>query len=281
MSNPFRIAGPALISFSGGRTSALMLRRAMDEGLGPDVHVVFANTGKEREGTLNFVQDVSERWGVRVVWVERYRPDPAAPASFREVSFLTASRRGEPFDALIAERKFLPNPVMRFCTQELKIRVMKAWMLARGYESWTNVVGLRADEPHRVAKQRAKESRERWGLAFPLFDAGVTKNDVLLFWKKQPFDLQLRSWEGNCDLCFLKGVRKRSRILEDSPHLAPWWAGHEAAGPTFRADTPRYAALLEQTQRQVRMFPNSLFDEAQLEDDPTDLDECAGYCEAA
>lgn len=276
----FVIKGPAVVSFSGGRTSALMLARMVEVGLLPDVHVLFANTGKEREETLRFVRDVGHLLQVPVRWLERMKVD-GQRATVREVSFETASRRGEPFESLIAERGFLPNPVTRYCTQELKIRVMKAWMLAQGYEHWTNVVGLRADEPHRVAKQRAKEGRERWDLAFPLFDAGVTKSDVILFWKRMPFDLQLRSWEGNCDLCFLKGVGKRTRIIEDSPSAADWWIAQEARiGATFRADTPSYSGLKTTAAAQRRMFDNTLFSADGEPIDPTDLDECGGYCES-
>lgn len=53
--NPYLIAGPALISFSGGRTSAYMLRMILDAHGGTlpdDVHVCFANTGKERFVTI-------------------------------------------------------------------------------------------------------------------------------------------------------------------------------------------------------------------------------------
>lgn len=72
--NPFRIEGPAVISFSGGRTSGLMLRRILDAhdgALPPDVFVVFANTGKERGETLDFVRDCAVHWDVRIRWVER------------------------------------------------------------------------------------------------------------------------------------------------------------------------------------------------------------------
>lgn len=282
--SPFLIEGPAVVSFSGGRTSAYMLRRILDAHGGrlpDDVHVLFANTGKERPETLDFVRDCAEAWGARVVWLER----PAlAEGGFREVTHATASRDGAPFAQLLEERRVLPNSQIRFCTTELKVRPMKAWMLARGYEHWTNVVGLRADEPWRVANGRATAGKERWDMAWPLFDAGVRKADVILFWKKQPFDLRLRSWEGNCDLCHLKGLAKRLRIMEDRPELAAWWIEQErlaAARPgvepqmaLFRKEVPSYAALLERTRAQLRLFDNSEFPDPDQVDDPTDLGDC-------
>lgn len=57
--NPYRIYGPAIISFSGGRSSGYMLHEILmaHEGTLPDdVHVVFANTGKEMGETLDFVR---------------------------------------------------------------------------------------------------------------------------------------------------------------------------------------------------------------------------------
>ena len=227
MANPFHIEGPAVISFSGGRTSAYMLRRILDAGLHPDVHVLFADTAKERAETYDFVRACGEAWGVEIHRVER-------PGQFAQ---------------LITDRKFLPNPVTRFCTQELKIRPMRNWMLAKGYEHWTNVVGIRADEPRRVAKMRAAEEKrtERWDIALPLADAGVTLADVNVFWKAQPFDLQLQPHEGNCDLCFLKSYDKLKNIVRERPDLALWWAEQEARmGATFRNDRPSYAAMLAQ-----------------------------------
>jgi 3'-phosphoadenosine 5'-phosphosulfate sulfotransferase (PAPS reductase)/FAD synthetase len=204
-----------------------MLRRILDEGLRPDVHVIFADTGKERQETYNFIGQVLGRWEVSAVRVQR-------PGQFVQ---------------LITDKKFLPNPIMRFCTQELKLKPMRDWMLARGYEHWTNVVGIRADEPRRVAKMRAAEQTraDKWDIALPLADAGVTESDVMAFWKAQPFDLQLKPDEGNCDLCFLKGYDKVRNIVRDRPDLAEWWAQQEERiGGTFRNDRPSYRAMLNQ-----------------------------------
>lgn len=172
-----------------------------------------------------------------------------------EVTHATASRRGEPFAAMIEKRNFLPNPVSRFCTQELKIRPMRDWMLARGYEHWTNVVGIRADEQRRVARMKdPRRKKDRWDIALPLADAGVTRADVDAFWTAQPFDLRLRPWEGNCDLCFLKGYRKKLRIIEDRPDLATWWIEREREiGAGFRRDQPSYEAMARQVAQQLRL----------------------------
>jgi hypothetical protein len=224
--NPYHIEGPAVISFSGGRTSGYMLRRILDEGLQPDVYVIFADTGKERPETLAFVREVGKRW-TPIQWVSR-------PGQFTQ---------------LITDRKFTPNPVTRFCTQELKIRPMRDWMRAKGYEHWTNVVGIRADEPRRVAKMKAaaETRKERWDIDLPLADAGVTLADVETFWRSQPFDLRLSPHEGNCDLCFLKGYAKIVNIVRERPDLAAWWAEQEERiGGTFRNDRPSYRAMLNQ-----------------------------------
>ena len=70
--NPYRVPRPAVISFSGGRTSAFMLRHIVDAygGRLPDsVSVIFANTGLERPETLEFVDVCGREWGVDIVWV--------------------------------------------------------------------------------------------------------------------------------------------------------------------------------------------------------------------
>lgn len=269
--NPFHIDGPAVVSFSGGRTSGYMLRRILDEGLQPDVHVLFANTGKERPETLDFIHEIETRWQVPVRWLEWRENEPG----FGEVSYANAARRGEPFEQLITLKSLkreangktyglLPNPAMRFCTQYLKIETAKRFIQqVLHFTDWTNAMGIRYDEPRRwhLRGQDLRNPHE-W-IDLPLVAARIDENDIMRFWAREPFDLQLHQHEGNCDLCFLKHPRKRERIARARPDLAQWWIEQERrTGTYFRNDNPPYALLTAQ---------GHLFEE-----DSTDLIEC--YC---
>lgn len=254
---PYRLAAPTIISFSGGRTSAFLLRKVLDAHDGtlpPDVHVLFANTGKERPETLDFVQECSERWHVPVTWLEF---DPNAPHQTRIVDHATASRNGEPFEAAIRTRGYLPNPVSRYCTVLLKIRRMVSYARdVLGWKRWDSVLGLRADEADRVARLTRSSETTRERPRAPLAVAGVTKEDVVAWWQAQPFDLRLPSTDGvtllgNCDLCFLKRASTIRALIADQPELAAWWARAEQTarpktpdGARFRLGRATYTEML-------------------------------------
>lgn len=268
MSDPFKIDGLTAISFSGGRTSAYMLWRVLQSNGGalPEgVEVCFANTGKEREETLRFVRDCAANWGVPIRWIE-YRNNEAG---FALVDFDTASRDGEPFAAIIQKRNYLPNPMARFCTVELKIQPQRHFLHSLGWVDWADLVGIRADEPRRVAKIRANPSGGHAGpeRETPLSSAGVTKKHVGDFWKAQPFDLGLIgrngvTMEGNCDLCFLKGSNIVLTSIKAEPSRAVWWVKQEgsitnakiANGGFFRNDRPSYQQMHDYALAQVDMF---------------------------
>lgn len=229
--------GNVQIAFSGGRTSAYMLHQILEAngGLPDRVQVVFCNTGREMPETLDFVQEVGDIWGVRIVWLEYLSVAPG----FEQVSHNSAYRGGEPFEALIRKRKFLPNVMARFCTTELKIRPAKKYLMSLGWDRWTNCVGLRADEPHRLNKPAPKD---RWTVWTPLADANVSKHDVALFWRKQPFDLRLLNIKGNaplgnCDGCFPKSEANMAAFVREYPERAAWWERMEALASSLTSGT--------------------------------------------
>jgi 3'-phosphoadenosine 5'-phosphosulfate sulfotransferase (PAPS reductase)/FAD synthetase len=192
-------------------------------GIPDRAKVTFQNTGREMPQTLDFVHECSARWNVEVTWLE-YRP--SAPL-FEEVSHNSAARSGEPFEALIRRRKYLPNQQARFCTIELKVRTAKRYLRSIGWDYWTNAVGIRADESKRLKKEGVKHG-DRWMIWQPLANAGVGKRDVAAFWEKQPFDLNMPNvrgncWLGNCDGCFLKSEANIAAFTRDFPDRSQWW----------------------------------------------------------
>lgn len=269
--DPFKITEPTVISFSGGRTSAYMLWRVLQSNGGmPDEAIAcFANTGKEEEATLEFVRDCGLHWRVPITWME-WKDAEEPKDRFEIVTFETASREGEPFERLIKKRNYLPNPVARFCTVELKIKPFANYCRHHlGWDEWDNMVGIRADEQRRVAKIRANPSDGMKGIhrLMPLADAGVTRSEVSKFWSEQSFDLKLPNMNGvtmhgNCDLCFLKGGNQVLSLIREKPERAIWWAKMENSitnakiqnGGRFRSDRPSYAQMMKYAKDQQPLF---------------------------
>ncbi|WP_432755502.1 phosphoadenosine phosphosulfate reductase family protein [Pseudomonas sp. WMBT8] len=254
--SPYKLSGTTVVSFSGGRTSAYMLRQVLDNNDDlSDLVVTFANTGKEHPATLQFVRECAERWSVPIVWLE-FRDDDAG---FAVVDYDTASRQGEPFEALIRKRKYLRS--LGLSTEESPVDMM---------------TGIRADEPRRVVKIRHRKStsESKWAtMVMPLADAGVGVQDVTDFWADQVFDLMLptingRTLEGNCDLCFLKGAKQVYSIIasdRDEPiRKGDWWARMESSvvsggkftgdGARFRSDRPSYQQMIDYSDIQFDLF---------------------------
>lgn len=229
----YRIPTPAVISFSGGRTSAFMLKQIINAyggKLPKDIKVCFANTGKEMPETLDFVHEIETMWDVDIHWLELEINETTPIWSQKRVTYETASRNGEPFDELIIKQQMLPNLHKRVCTIELKIRPIERYMKSLGYTEWYSVLGLRYDEPRRV--HDSKNQKQRYINLCPMYDEKHTNEDVLEFWRQQNFDLKLPSIEGktvagNCDLCFLKGTATTLKLLHEKPELADWWIEKE------------------------------------------------------
>lgn len=269
MRDPFKIDGPTCISFSGGRTSAYMLWRVLEAngGLPDEAVVCFANTGKEDEATLKFVRDCSVNWQVQITWLEYVQG-----GLFTTTSYEYAKRHGEPYEAVIEQRGgYLPNRVARYCSSELKTRTMHRYLKANGWKEWDTFIGIRADEPRRIAKFRANPRPEYKGeeVHMPLAIAGIGAADVGEFWRKQPFDLELpniqgKTMHGNCDLCYLKPASQVLSLIAEKPERAIWWAKQEqraeqvaSSAARFRDDRPSYDQMLKFAQEQRDMFdPN-------------------------
>lgn len=228
------------LSFSGGETSAFMCWAILNSDFRnryDDIRVVFANTGQENEATLQFVQKCDEAFGLNVTWIEAdvqhgVRVSPKA----RVVTFETASRNGEPFESAI--RKYgIPGPAFPHCTRSLKIDPMTSYMRSIGWVkgSYDTAVGIRNDEIDRMSVSAAKRR-----IIYPLIQwLPTTKPEINNWWRKQPFRLGLKGYQGNCKWCWKKSMRKHLTIMQETPEAYEFPARMEAlypkVGPEFHA----------------------------------------------
>jgi 3'-phosphoadenosine 5'-phosphosulfate sulfotransferase (PAPS reductase)/FAD synthetase len=235
-----------IINFSGGRTSAYMAKRLIDEG--GEYLITFQNTGKEMPQTLDFIHECDQRWNLGIVWLE-YR----FGNNFEIVNYETASRDGRPFDEVIAHKKyFLPNQRMRYCTTFMKIDTLKRYLKSIGVDQYTSFNGIRYDEPRRWAKIENTEL----DIELPLVKWKVTKQDVLEWWDKQEFNLRVNEPYGNCDCCFLKGKGKLGIIAKEKPELLEWWIKHEnKSNSTFKKEISYYQ-IKDKAESQLGLWDN-------------------------
>lgn len=290
----FRREGETVYAISGGRTSAYGLYRLLmaSGGLPDNVALVFADTGEELPATYAFLNAIEGAWGVQIVRVARPAGQPkTAYAQYAAGVGKSLDALG-PTDFLLedyragCERRGVEFSLFggraRWCSNNLKQRETERWCLANGWNSWLNVVGIRADEPPRVAKMRGKHvarpvypaGGETWMLGpppvgipqdewcpsigrvdydydVPLADAGITSAEVLAFWRSQSFDLQIPSKCGNCHGCVLKSNHALVLVEIMTPGALDIWARRETYysrrfRPTRKDD---YAALMEQAEK--------------------------------
>jgi len=233
-----------VINFSGGRTSAYMTKRLIDEG--GDYLVTFQNTGKELPQTLDFINECDIRWNLNILWLEyRYAN------KFEVVDYKRASRDGRPFEELIKHYKhFLPNQLMRYCTHEMKIKTLKRYLKSIGQKYYTTFNGIRYDEPRRWQKIKGTDM----DIELPLVKWKTTKADVFDWWAKQDFDLKVNEPYGNCDCCFLKGKGKLATIAKEKPELFDWWiAQEELSKATFKKGI-QYKQIKDKAQAQLGLW---------------------------
>lgn len=203
------------ISFSGGRTSAVMTKLCMEQYKDKyEMIVTFANTGCEHEETLKFVDMCDKHFGWNVVWLEAVvNPQKGKGIRHRVVDFNTASRKGEPFEAVV-KKYGISNANFPNCTRDLKEYVINSYFRSIGWKKreYYTAIGIRADEMDRVSST-AKDKK----FIYPLVTADWTKEMVKNECATWPFDLQLKGehW-GNCVWCWKKSLRKLMTLaLED------------------------------------------------------------------
>lgn len=214
-----------LISFSGGETSAFMLYYLLkNKSEEYEFVILFANTGRENNQTLDFVKKCSEYFKCKIVWVEAVFNKGASVNKgnkHKEVCYETAtryqdwkSRRDTPYEEMV-QLYGLGNISNRVSTRELKQRPIESYLRSIGWNkgSYTTFIGIRIDEIDRMSINKKKLKIE-----YPLVNMiPFTKKHVNFFWANQPFRLLLKGYEGNCVTCYKKSLIKLAAIMHEAP----------------------------------------------------------------
>lgn len=249
-----------LISFSGGRTSAYMLWwlwNVWEDRHNWEMIAVFANTGKEVEGTLFFIDECAAEWNIPIVWIEGYPSEKGKGWAVRHkvVTYETASRNGEPFEAMIA-RLGIPSSEAPFCSPQLKREAIFDFARSIGWNDYKIAIGIRADETKRIGRNKKNKK-----IILPLVTLNPkNKVEIILWWKQQSFDLDIHPDDGNCDNCWKKSFPGLVRNMVRKPDSFKWW---EEMTNKYGRFNPRENKELD---RQVNFFRGnkSVFDIREL-----------------
>ncbi|HCR0362918.1 TPA: phosphoadenosine phosphosulfate reductase family protein [Klebsiella aerogenes] len=200
-----------VVSFSGGRTSAHLAHLVRQRD--PDTRFVFMDTGAEHPATYQFIRDAVTHWGLDLVCLRVVvNPELGKANGYRIVSLEDIGPDLAPWIAML-KKYGTPYVGGEFCTDRMKLGPFKKYcdehIGKKSYQTW---IGIRADEPKRLApKPRTNYLADI---------SSIDKQGVIDWWSRQPFDLQIPEHLGNCVFCIKKSIQKIALAAKDEPELA-------------------------------------------------------------
>jgi len=208
-----------VVSFSGGRTSAylvwlIVINLALKGVSIKDIIVIFMDTGAEHPKTYEFIRSVVKYWGIDLVCLKPVTTFEVGKGNTYKVVPLGAIGEDlEPWIDMLKKYGTPYNPGGGFCTDRMKttpyIRYCNDMFGKNNYTTW---LGIRVDEPKRL--------KEKEGFEYLASISDFEKDDILAWWKTQPFDLEIDEHLGNCVFCIKKGTNKVALAAKDEPRLA-------------------------------------------------------------
>lgn len=199
-----------IVSFSGGRTSAYLCKIMIDTYGRNNVDFIYMDTGAEHSKTYEFIRKVNNEFGLNLICLRGDFTRPLGDGvGYSIVDIESLKPDLLPFKAMISKYG-VPYIGGMFCTDRMKLKPFKKYCDdtygKKNYETW---LGIREDEPKRLTPKPFI----RYMAEISDFD----KQDVLNYWSKMPFDLNLDEWSGNCEFCPKKSNLKLAASQRDSP----------------------------------------------------------------
>lgn len=259
-----------LVSFSGGRTSGFMCKWLIDNMSHLyNLHFVYSNTGLEHEKTLEFINKCDKYFNLNLTWIEAVISEKQGiGTNYTIVDFKTACRDNRLFKDM-SRAYGLANGQFPHCTRELKIVPIKKFGDDYfGFKNYRQALGIRSDEP-----KRFKIDFENY--IQPLASiVKATKQDILNWWKQQPFDLEIEEHYGNCVSCYKKSDKKLKMIADENPHYFDSFIELENNFSNVKTNKELGNRIIYRGFRTAYEVKNNLKLSSKLQD----IDECADEC---
>lgn len=200
-----------IVSLSGGRTSAYLAHIMKEKD--PGTEFIFMDTGAEHPKTYEFIRNIVKHWKIRLTCL-RVIPNPEMnkPSTYEILSIEQIGPDLEPWKRML---KKYGHPYVggAFCTDRMKtVPFIKYCDERFGRGNYTTWLGMRIDEPKRTSPKP--------GIRYLAEISEFEKQDVIDWWKEQPFDLEIQEHLGNCVFCIKKSLQKVALAEKDEPDMA-------------------------------------------------------------
>lgn len=200
-----------VVSLSGGRTSAYLAHLMKEQD--PETEFIFMDTGAEHPKTYEFIRNIVKHWKIKLTCL-RVIPNPEMnkPSTYETLSIDQIGPDLEPWKRMLSKYGH-PYIGGAFCTDRMKtVPFIKYCDEHFGRGNYTTWLGMRIDEPKRTSPKP--------GIRYLAEISDFEKQDVIEWWKEQPFDLEIQEHLGNCVFCIKKSLQKVALATKDEPEMA-------------------------------------------------------------
>lgn len=206
-------------SVSAGYSSIIMATKLKEWYPNHNIIYGMANTSKEDEESLIFMDKCDKYFGFGMNWIEAIiNQEKGKGTDYKITDFENLKRNGEIFEDGI-KKYGIPSKINKWCNRELKLVPLKKFCdNIFGAKNYSIAVGIRADEMDRVSKDYKTNN-----VFHPLLDNGITTKERNKFWNDKPIQIKIPAYRGNCDMCFEKSNRKLMTIINEEPNKVIWW----------------------------------------------------------
>jgi hypothetical protein len=250
----------------------------------PDAKVrqmVSDKIGKEFIGTLE--DDLIIKTIIELEQFIGYKIDWVAGKSFDKVIERKPRQNG---DKVV----YIPNPTMRFCTTEMKLKPIFDWWHNKINEPAEFRIGFRANEQSRAKNMidklnknglsefktivgQSSNGRNKWKNvewqkpSFPLIKDAIFKDNVIEYWKGKPVTFAVHN---NCIGCFHREVHFLKFMSDKHPNKFQWFIDREIESRKVYNDRSWNLKVSYEKIKSYN-FQFEMFDD--------DFNECdSGYC---